>query len=410
MAEGIVDKARKYVEKFYQESVSQELRYHNLEHTREIVKNIEEIARGEGLNKEELEMALLAGWFHDTGFGFKYGGHEKASAELADTFLNDHNYDDEKISVVKEAIHATDLSKKPGGKIDKVVRDADTLHVGKEEEYWDKMKALQAEISAVSKEEVSDEDALKDTIKFYYDHQFYTDYAQREYGPQKAANLRHLINKAEEEQIKVPENKQKKKKKKKQLKDLERGIQTMFRNIQRTHIQLSAIADNKANIMLSVNAIILSIVVANLLPKISTSPYLLIPTILLIAVCITSLSFAIMAVKPSVTAGRFTTEDVQNKSANLLFFGNFHKMPIDDFEWGMKSMMDDSDFLYSSMIRDFYHLGLVLAKKYRYLRICYRIFMIGIIVAALAFLIPIIHGTELQGIFSNSGATSSGPI
>ena len=70
---------------------------------------------------------------------------------------------------------------------------------------------------------------------------------------------------------------------------------------------------------------------------------------------------------------------------NLLFFGNFYKMQMDDYLWAMNQMMKDGEYLSDSMVKDVYHLGIVLAKKYRYLRISYTIFMYGLIVAVIAF-------------------------
>jgi hypothetical protein len=86
-----------------------------------------------------------------------------------------------------------------------------------------------------------------------------------------------------------------------------------------------------------------------------------------------------------VTSGTFTKADIEQKRANLLFFGNFYRMPLDDFQWGMTQMMNDREYLYGSMVRDIYSLGQVLGRKYRYLRISYNIFMYGIIAAVLAF-------------------------
>ncbi len=183
------------------------------------------------------------------------------------------------------------------------------------------------------------------------------------------------------------DKKEKKDKKKKDKKKNERGIETMFRTSLRNHIQLSAIADNKANIMLSVNAIIISFVVSFLFPNIKQDPSLLYPTAILLVVCITAVIFATISVIPNVTYGTFTRDDITNKAANLLFFGNFYNMPLKDFEWGIKEVMKDNDFLYSSMIRDFYNLGVVLSKKYKYLRICYQVFMYGMIIAVIAFIL-----------------------
>jgi hypothetical protein len=159
----------------------------------------------------------------------------------------------------------------------------------------------------------------------------------------------------------------------------------MFRTTYRSHTNLSTLADNKANIMLSINGIIISIVISSLVPKLSSEHRLIIPTFVLLAVCLTSLVFAILASSPKVTSGVYSREDIKNRTSNLLFFGNFYKMPIEDYHWGVMEMIKDNDFLYSSMTRDLYYLGIVLALKYKLLRICYMVFMLGLIAAVLAF-------------------------
>jgi hypothetical protein len=167
--------------------------------------------------------------------------------------------------------------------------------------------------------------------------------------------------------------------------ELGRGVETMFRNIYRTQISLSSIADNKAHIMLSINAIIVSIVLSNLVKHLEKYPQLRIPTFLLLGVCLLGVVFAILTTRPKVTRGEVTLEDIRKKRANLLFFGNFYKMTLEDYQWGMMEMLKDTEFLYSTMTRDLYYMGIVLAKKYQYLRICYGIFMYGLILAVLLF-------------------------
>ncbi|MEQ8715051.1 MAG: DUF5706 domain-containing protein, partial [Cyclobacteriaceae bacterium] len=66
---------------------------------------------------------------------------------------------------------------------------------------------------------------------------------------------------------------------------------------------------------------------------------------------------------------------------------NFHNMKLDDYEWGMKEMMKDADYLYGSLTKDIYFLGKVLGKKYRMLRAAYTIFMFGFVIAVLSFAI-----------------------
>jgi hypothetical protein len=106
---------------------------------------------------------------------------------------------------------------------------------------------------------------------------------------------------------------------------------------------------------------------------------------MLVIVCLATIVMSILATRPNISSGMFTDDEVLAKKTNLLFFGNFHKMKLDRYEWGMKEMMKDGEYLYGSMIKDIYFLGVVLGKKYKLLRIAYTIFMIGFVLAILAF-------------------------
>jgi hypothetical protein len=142
--------------------------------------------------------------------------------------------------------------------------------------------------------------------------------------------------------------------------------------------------------MISVNSIIISVSLTVLLARLAFYPEYIIPTLILLLVCLSAIIFAILATRPSINKGRFTEEDIRHKRTNLLFFGNFHKMKLDEYQWAMNEMLKDREYLYNSMIKDIYFLGVVLARKYKYLRISYTIFMWGIIVAVIAFAIAAI--------------------
>jgi hypothetical protein len=113
--------------------------------------------------------------------------------------------------------------------------------------------------------------------------------------------------------------------------------------------------------------------------------YLVWPTALLLFVCLVTVVFAVLTTKPKITKGVFTKEQVARREANLMFFGNFHSMDLQTYDWGVKEIINDKDYLYSSMTRDVYYLGKVLAMKYRYLNIGYKVFMYGLIIAVLAY-------------------------
>ena len=392
----ILLKAEEYVFQLFKEKLATHLIYHNFNHTNDVVEAAKLNAEGSSINEKDMELLLLAAWFHDTGFIIKSDGHEEESASLVIDFLEKENYDQGEIEKIKLAILSTKMPQNPKTKIEEILCDADLSNLGRKS-YPEKSELLRIEWEGDGLQTYTNEDWLAFEIEFLTNHRFHTRFAQLKYNDQKIANIVRLKSKQKQKEDKsgLAEEKLKVKKEelqfKKQKSDLpERGIETMFRVTLRNHINLSAIADNKANIMLSINAIIISITISTLVPSFDTNPKLILPTGLLLLVCITTIIFATLSTRPKVTSGVFTKEDIKNKVSNLLFFGNFHDMSLKEFDWGMKEMMKDKAFLYGSMIKDFYYLGKVLSKKYRFLRICYFVFMYGLIIAVLTFVISFV--------------------
>lgn len=148
-------------------------------------------------------------------------------------------------------------------------------------------------------------------------------------------------------------------------------------------------ADNKAHILITVNSIILSVILSVLIRKLDNNTHLIYPTILILAASVATMVISILATRPTIPAGVFTQSEVDAQKVNLLFFGNFYKMNLDDYAKGMWKVMGDRDFLYGTLIKDVYAQGVVLGRKYKLLRLAYNIFMVGIVVAVLAFIIAI---------------------
>ncbi len=401
----IIAAAEQYVKRFYDEHFQGNLPFHDYRHFENVVNAVQLIGEAYELQEQDLEVLRLAAWFHDLGYFESPEGHEAKSAALAGAFLQDQDYPEAHIEQVKACILATRLPQSPETLLQQILCDADLSHLGNAH-YWDRCGRLRQEMAIARGIVMSDPEWVEFEINFLMQHSYHTDVARELFNEQKLKHIKQLNKQKlrlnpdtlkvmqEEEQSK---KKKKKKKKKKgrdgdQLKELNlgRGVETMYRTTYRTHVNLSSIADNKANIMLSINAIIISIVVSSLVPRFSDNPRLILPTILLLAVCLSALVFAILSTRPKVTEGRVTRENIERKNSNLLFFGNFYNMELDDFHWGMMEMIRDSDFLYSSMTRDLYYLGVVLAKKYKYLRICYSIFMYGLIVSVIVFALAFI--------------------
>jgi len=165
-----------------------------------------------------------------------------------------------------------------------------------------------------------------------------------------------------------------------------RGIETMFRSAYRVQMDLTSLADNKANMMMSINGIIISIIIAAVAPKLDANPWLLIPTTLMLLGTLVSIVYAIMAARPRVSTTHITLDDLRNSKGNILFFGNFANMNEDEFVEGMVDLVQDNTVVYETMIRNIYGLGSVLKKKFALLKIAYTTFMIALVLGVSSFI------------------------
>ncbi len=392
--ENILPKVVDYVHSVFKEQNPAYNLYHNIVHTAEVVHATEFLARSNNIGEEEIEILLVAAWFHDLGYIRTDMGHEEISVEMATDFLTKNNFPEKKILQVKSCIMSTKIPHDPKNIMEEIICDADLYHLGIKE-FFDKNELLRLEVEKKMNKTFSDYDWLKNTLEFFTRQKYFTQAAKEKYDEQRNANLlklqkrlRKKLSKREEDKVRVEKIKLEKEKlvtKKESDKKADRGIETMFRNVMRTHVSFSSMADTKANIMISVNTLLLGAIATILARKLDSNPHLIVPTLVLSLVSLTTLIFAILVTRPHITSGLFTKEDIEKNRANLLFFGNFYNMPLEDFHWGMTEMINNKKYLYDSMIKDFYYLGQVLGVKYKYLRICYNIFMYGIIISIVVF-------------------------
>ncbi len=390
----LIRKSRSYAEQVI-ENLPQSFTYHNLEHTSGVAAAAEEIGRNSGLAENDLETVLIAAWLHDIGYEKGCDRHEEASIQTAVKLLKDWNAPTSKIEQVKGLIGATRMPQNPLTISEKVLCDADMYHLGEENilECGEQIRH-EFEIFQNLKFE-TDAEWIQYNIKFFEEHHYFTPYGQTVLEERKRKNIKKLKKmlkpKANKDYVKSIEKQLEKLQKKLDKKaNPERGIETMFKITSENHTTLSGMADTKSNIMISINSIILSVVVTVLFRKLEEFPNLLIPTLMLVATCLTAIVFAILATRPNVSSGKFTQDDIKEKKTNLLFFGNFHGMELKSYDWGMREMMKDADYLYGSLIKDIYFNGKVLARKYKLLRWSYSCFMFGFVASIIGFTIALL--------------------
>lgn len=390
----LITKAEQFVVQLFKDKLSSDYSYHNIDHTLRVVNAVKLLIADEQLSDLEKEALLLAAWFHDTGYVECCKLHEEVGTEISDHFLTENQMQASQIELVKSLIKATAYMYTPQNKLENIIRDADTSHLGSVD-FMEITESLRKELKEVEKKKISKLEWANGNLLFLNNnHQFYTDYAKKNWDPIKQDNIKKtqeniqslLLQKAEKDRL-DDEKALLNKKKLEKIDSPERGIETMFRVTMNNHTKLSQIADSKANILLSVNAIIISVALSTIVPKLDApkNSHLIIPTFLLISFSVASIIMAIMSTRPKVSSGIFTRKEIEERKVNLLFFGNFYKMPLEEYTWAMRSMMTDKNHLYDSMIKDLYYLGVVLNRKYKLLRTTYTIFTIGILVSVLSF-------------------------
>jgi hypothetical protein len=179
-----------------------------------------------------------------------------------------------------------------------------------------------------------------------------------------------------------PANKEKKKDKKTEAL---RGVETMYRVTYQNHIALSQLADNKANMLISINGVIISVMIA-IVTRLGEVSWSLLPVVLLIGGALISLAFAVAAARPRLGGSAVNLDQVRNGTGNVLFFGQFTTMPLDDFLESLKALSKDPKLLRLHLGRQLYHMGESLTRKYRWLQVAYLVFFVGMASATVAFI------------------------
>jgi hypothetical protein len=163
------------------------------------------------------------------------------------------------------------------------------------------------------------------------------------------------------------------------------NLDHLLRQTRMHHVQLSAMADMKANMLLTLSAVVITLCAPHVFKPDFNWPFLV-----LIAFCLATVVLAAYAVMPKLPLSRKhrPPPNVRNPSFNLLFFGDFTGLDYPEFEAAMEEMMNDASRAYEAQVREIYLLGTFLAvKKYRFLRLAYLAFIAGLFVSVVLMLV-----------------------
>ncbi len=381
--------SEEFISHLFSKKLSGNYFYHNFKHALTVKKYVEVIAADAKLTDQEMNILRISALFHDTGFVESVEFHEEEGVKIVSDFLTDHLIDQKTINHISEIILATKIPQKPKDKLAKILCDADLMYITTDDCY-EQIESMYEETITSHSDSTNRNIFDLESIRFFTAHTFFTDYGKTILQPKKEAFCERMFDRMKRRELR--------KRKKgtiisadKKSVFYSRGVETLFRVTARNQINLNSIADNKSNILISVNAIIISIIITMLLAgRLENTSQNLIPSIIFLISCLITVVLAIISTRPNVKWGNFTDEDLKQNKVDLMFFGNFMNMDYEDYKNAVFNMIKNDEHLYSTMIKNQYSIGNILTKKFRLIKISYNVFMVGIIITVVSFIISLL--------------------
>lgn len=384
----ISTQARQFVLNLFNQKSDSRLVFHSYRQANEFVKNVNVLAQANGSTEGEWEEAVLAAWFFNAGYLLDNRNPASKSMELAGKFFTAYDLEKEKRVAVLKAIETVHNGEPSKNAATQMLSDAvNAVLYGSE--FFENAPLWKLEQELLLDQYFERKEWQHFLMKNLREVKFFTAHAKVNFEPIVAnhiVSVKQRIEKLEKREQPVVVDSDK------PFGNLEprinSGVQTFFRTNYRTHINLSAIADQKANIMISVNAILISVIISVISYRnmTETNPAILMPVLIFLVTGLASLIFAVLAARPKVTSVINDGTPLEEAKKHLVFFGNFVSLKVEKYEELLEEMFQDTGLLYGNLSRDLYYLGKVLDRKYRFLSISYNIFMVGFAATVLTFL------------------------
>ncbi len=384
-----------YVNEYYSNHFGERYSFHNYNRTLNIVRHCDALAVRMQLDSQNVKINHLAAWFVELGYATNYNDPQETAVALAREYFKTTGAADEIMQQIEDSILSTREPQQPVSTASQILCDARMYHLGSKGAYQ-QLDALREEYAAIAKKEYTDEEWLINTVTFISDHFYFTAAARDLFQKRKEKlldqcekRLKELRNQQNEASAStgIAENIPVTKTIPEEDAKLERGVETFFRITERRHMELSKNAHDKASLLISVNSIVISIVLSVLFTKLDDNKHLLLPTLLLVITCTTTIIFAILSTRPRIIDANSKSKPADDHEINILFFGDFSKLSITEYKKEMKATYKNRSDLYDSITKDIYYQGIILVWKYRYIKISYNIFMYGFIITILSFII-----------------------
>jgi len=384
----IIKHALRYINSFF-EVYGDKFIFHSYNYIVENVEATKEIAKEEGLDKDEYEMGLLAIIFKNVGI-VDSKDDRLDNQKLIARFIAETQLSEQEQSQLKYYIDFLRSNRFPKTMVEQVLRDGADIHLSLPDS-MEGLNLLRIEREGISKKIYTDEDWYELNNRYFITHKLYTAYAKKKYGVQRSKNYFEIQRRLEK--FKSERTKQRKVGERyissNALSDKE--TEDLFKIAFRNYVDLVSVADRKAGLLIQVNSILLSVIIAFTIRHVEATPLYMIPTGIILLTALITIFTAILASRPQQRA--YTSADFDNSQS--FFFGSFDRIDPEfkNTTWKAywNSMVNlfsgDKREIFNQITRETYQVRKVLSMKFGYLAIAYKVFISGIAIAMVSFII-----------------------
>ena len=359
----------------------------------EIAKEARHIAKSLDLRDMEYQNSIVAAWFSFSAVADLCSATATKSGQLLNEFYRQTGYPAQERTIIENAIKAYVENRYAETKIQKVTSDAINSRLSSVN-FVENIILLKEESNRLAGTGKSELFFLKYYLELFIKKKYYTEYAIENYSMQREKNFQLLekrIHKLEStERSAFPDHAKANNGMALTNKETEDLFKIAFRN----YNQLVSVADSKASLLINVNSIIISFMLAFVLSKVERYTFLLWPTILLLVVCMVTILFSILASRPQKNS---LLEDKNSHSYQRFFFGSFDLIDPsfrhanwEEYYNQLNELFNNSkENVYMEIYKESFNVRKVLSKKFNYLSRAYWVFILGLIGAIIAFVVAI---------------------
>jgi Family of unknown function (DUF5706) len=376
--------ALEYLHNYYREFADESF-YFGYSFIKGLAEEGDKIARSQNLQGMDYTNAMIIICFRFAGVT-NFIAEEDTKYKLLNDFAMQVNYPGGELQNVETSIRKNVENSGPTNHVEIVAWDAIASRFVLDD-LVAQVSFLKEEMNRLNTRQYSETEILLDFKEKFTHSSFITDFGKEHYTEKKEKNLIRLIKRIQKLQ---PLEVKSQKDNKLSLNLTDKETDDLFKLAFRNYVSLVSVADKKAGLLINVNSIIISVVIAFVIGRSDRYPFLLTPSFFLLGVAFITILLSILASRPQRNR---LLQDRKSKSYQTFFFGSFDLIGSDFFkaDWNSYSNELDAflkggkDRVYQEMYKETFNVRKVLGKKFSYLSVAYWMFLTGLFVSIVAF-------------------------